>query len=128
VSAFLAPLSRAEILYLREPDRHVDLAKFAKDVMQSKLLRRATRQKGLLSLSDLRDIDKRASCAFEEMQEAWKFGPVIPTHDGEDSENWNAFYYPVGDARRAVEAFARILRGEPCSYVETWTPDLFGDG
>jgi hypothetical protein len=32
-----------------------------------------------------------------------------PNHDGEASENWDAFYYPLGDAREALLAFAALL-------------------
>jgi guanylate kinase len=124
VTAFLSPLSREEIVYLSAPERHVVLPDFVKQVMQRKLLRRTARQKGLLSLGDLQDIDKRAGCAYEELCEAWQFGNVIVSHDGEDSENWGAFYYPLGDARKALEAFAGLLRGEPAAGVETWPEDL----
>ena len=48
---------------------------------------------------DLEDIEKRASSAYRELQEAWRFDHVIPNHDGEDSDNWEAFYYLIGDAR-----------------------------
>ena len=33
---------------------------------------------------------------------AHHFQHVIVNHDGEDSENWNAFYFPLGDARRTL--------------------------
>jgi guanylate kinase len=45
------------------------------------------------------------------MQEAWHFEYVIPNHDGEDSDNWEAFYYPLGDARKTLDAFAALLKG-----------------
>ena len=32
-------------------------------------------------------------------------------HDGEDSDNWEAFYYPLGNAHRAPLAFADLLEG-----------------
>ena len=32
-----------------------------------------------------------------------------PNHDGEASENWDAFCYPLGDAREALLAFAALL-------------------
>ncbi len=49
---------------------------------------------------------------------------MIPTHDGEDSENWNAFYYPISDARKALETFAAILRGDAPAEAEHWEEDL----
>ena len=79
------------------------------------------KQKGALSLPDLEEVERRARSAYAEMETAWRFGNVIPNHDGEDSENWTAFYYPLGDARRALAAFAGLLRGEVVPWVETWT-------
>jgi len=49
---------------------------------------------------------------------------VIPNHDGEDSENWDSFYYPLGDARKSLLAFALLLEGETPSDVEEWEESL----
>ena len=49
---------------------------------------------------------------------------IIANHDGEDSDNWEAFYYPLGDARRALNAFVALLQGHPPSGVEEWEADL----
>jgi guanylate kinase len=124
LSVFLSPLSREEILYLRDPTRGVSLPDFLTDVMRRKLLRRTKKQKGILSAKDLENIERRASSAYRELTFAWRFDHVIPTHDGEDSENWDAFYYPVGDARRAMIAFASILQGQKSEYAEQWPEDL----
>jgi guanylate kinase len=124
LGVFLSPLSKDEILYLQDPARRVSLQDFVTDVMRRKLLRRTQKQKGLLSLKDLENIERRASSAYREMQLAWHFDYVIPTHDGEDSENWDAFYYPVGDARKALLAFAAILGGQETEYAEKWDEDL----
>ena len=45
-------------------------------------------------------------------------------HDGEDSDNWDAFYYPVGDARQTLLAFAGLPEGRPSALVEKWEQDL----
>jgi guanylate kinase len=124
LSVFLSPLSKDEILFLKDPARRVSLPDFVTDVMRRKLLRRTRKQKDLLSLKDLENIERRASSAHREMQLAWHFDYVIPTHDGEDSENWDAFYYPVGDARKALLAFAAILSGQETEYAEKWDKDL----
>ena len=92
--------------------------------MRRKLLRRAKRQKINPSLKDLENIETRVASAIVELREAWKFEHVIPNHDGEDSENWDAFYYPIGDARKALLAFAALLQGETPSGVEHWEKDL----
>jgi len=124
LSIFVAPLSREEILYLRDPSRNVVLAEFVADVMRRKLLRRTTRQKQILSARDLEEIEVRAGSAYRELQSAWQFDHVIVNHDGEDSEHWEAFYYLIGDARRAVVAFAGLLEGGVRDGVEKWEEDL----
>ncbi len=124
LSAFLAPLSREEILELRAPERRVALDEFVTDVMRRKLLRRTQRQKGILSIRDLENVERRVGSAYAELKEAWRFDHVIPNHDGEDSENWDAFYYPVGDARRALLAFAALLEGRPAPGAEHWEGDF----
>lgn len=122
LSVFLSPLSSEEIIFLKAYG--VDLPDFIADVMRRKLLRRTQKQKGILSLKELENIESRARSAFREMQLAHRFDYVIPNHDGEDSENWEQFYHPLGDARRSLLAFAAILKGEPTAYAEKWPPEL----
>jgi guanylate kinase len=124
LSVFLSPLARDEILFLRDPAKRVSLPDFVTDVMRRKLLRRTQKQKSILSLKDLENIERRAKSAYREMQLAWHFDYVIPNHDGEDSENWDAFYYPIGDARKALLAFAAILSGQETEYAEKLERDL----
>jgi guanylate kinase len=124
LSVFMAPLSKEEILYMRAPERNVSLPDLLTDVMRRKLLRRTRRQKVELSAKDLENIERRASSAYRELQEAWHFQYVIPNHDGEDSDNWEAFYYPLGDARKALGAFATLLEGGIPPNVEKWEEDL----
>ncbi len=110
-SVFLSPLSAEEIAFLldRAP---AEAERIVTDVMRRKLLRRTQRQKGILSAGDLEDIEARCGAAWRELGFACRFDHVFPNHDGEDSENWDAFYFPMGDARRCVESLAAILRGE----------------
>jgi len=124
LSVFLAPLSKDEILFLKDPARSLSLPDLVTDVMRRKLLRRTRRQKGELSLADLENIDRRAGSAFRELQEAVHFEWVIPNHDGEDSDNWEAFYYPLGDARRALLAFVDLLEGRMPACAEKWEDGL----
>lgn len=119
---FVSPLSKDEIDFLRgEPQ--VSLRDLIRDVMRRKLLRRTRRQKGEPSLKDLEEIERRAGSAYAELAEAHYFDHVIPNHDGEDSDNWDAFYYPLGDARRTLLAVVAILRGETPAGVERWDAD-----
>jgi guanylate kinase len=124
LSVFISPLSHDEILFLKAAEPSVSLTHLIADVMRRKLLRRTRRQKGDLSLRDLEEIERRASSAYRELQEAHYFQYVIPNHDGEDSENWDAFYYPLGSARVALVAFVSLLRGETSLGAEHWEEDL----
>lgn len=124
LSVFISPLSQEEILYFKAPERNVALPDLITDLQRRKLLRRTTRQKGILSLKDLEDIEKRAADAYPELQDAWRFDYVIPNHDGEDSDNWEAFYYLVGDARKTLEAFADLLQGSVPAITEKWDERL----
>jgi guanylate kinase len=123
LSVFMAPLSRDEILFLNAEHR-VSLPDLITDLMRRKLLRRTRRQKGELSIKDLENIERRASSAYGELQEAHHFQYVIPNHDGEDSENWDTFYYPVGDARMALTTFTALLKGEIPPGAEIWEENL----
>ncbi len=124
LSTFMSPVSRGEILELTDPSNHADAQKIITDMMRRKLLRRTQKQKGELSLKDLENIEKRAGSAYGELQEACHFNHIIPNHDGEDSENWDAFYYPVGDARKALMAFAGLLKDEVSQHLEKWEEGL----
>jgi guanylate kinase len=124
LSIFLSPLSREEIVFLQSQACSLSLEGFLTDVMRRKLLRRTQRQKTILSLKDLENIERRAASAYTELKEAWNFEHIIPNHDGEDSENWDAFYYPVGDARKALLAFADLVAGKGSPFVEKWEEDL----
>jgi len=123
LSIFVAPLSGAEISYLAR-QRGVSLADLVADVMRRKLLRRTSRQKGILSLPDLENIERRCRSAYGELGFAHRFDHVIPNHDGEDSEHWDAFHFPLGDARRALLAVAGLLEGGAPEGIERWEPDL----
>jgi len=124
LSVFLAPLSKEEMLFLKDPARGLSLPDLVTDVMRRKLLRRTRRQKGELSLKDLENIERRAGSAFRELQEAVHFEWVIPNHDGEDSDNWDAFYHPLGDARRSLLAFVDLLEGRISPCAEKWDAGL----
>jgi len=121
---FMAPLSRDEILYLRKTAGDGALPDLVTDVMRRKLLRRTRKQKSELSLPDLENIEKRAGSAYRELKMAHEFDAVLPNHDGEDSDNCDAFYYPLGDARASLNAFVALLRGEPSDFAESWKPGL----
>lgn len=127
LSIFMSPISKEEIQFLKKVKPAVSLPVLTTDIMRRKLLRRTRKQKGELSLKDLEDIETRASSAFNEMLEAHHFQYVIPNHDGEDSENWNAFYYPLGDAYKSLVVFVSLLKGGKPTNTEKWEYNLLND-
>jgi len=126
LSVFISPLALEEVKFLQSQPGVV-LGVLIVDVMRRKLLRRTRKQKGELSLKDLEEIERRAGSAPRELAMASRFQYVVPNHDGEDSENWNAFYHPLGDARRTFLAVAALLRGRKLPWVEKWPRSLFAD-
>ncbi len=120
---FLSPLSLDEIQWLKK--QKANLRELVVDVMRRKLLRRTQKQKRILSLKDLENIEQRAQSAPLELDLAWYFDWVIPNHDGEDSDNWNAFYYPLGDAYKSLINFAAILEDQNPPDAEKWEKGLW---
>jgi guanylate kinase len=123
LSMFVSPLSREELSLLKKQPQ-VDLESLVTNVMRRKLLRRTQRQKGILSLKDLEEVERRAQSAFRELALAHKFDNIIANHDGEDSENWSAFYYPLGDAGRTLRIFAQLLKENKAAGTERWAKDF----
>lgn len=109
LGVFMSPLSEEEIAFL-QAQPGVKVEEVVAEVMRRKLLRRMRRQKGELSSRDLEEVERRATSAWRELQEAPRFQHVLANHDGEDSENWDAFYYPLGEARLALLRFVELLR------------------
>jgi guanylate kinase len=127
LSIFVSPLSEEELSFLKEQSG-VDLESLVTDVMRRKLLRRMQRQKGLLSHKDLEEVERRAKSAFRELTMAHQFEYVIANHDGEDSENWNAFYFPLGDAGRTFNIFVKLLKGQKAAGTERWKKEFIARG
>ena len=94
------------------------------DIMHRKLLKRTQNQKGILSIKDLENIENRAISAYEEMKHAINFDFVLPNHDGEDSDHWDTFYYPIGDARKTLMALVDLLENNKSSFAEKWNENL----
>ena len=124
LSMFMSPISKEEIQFLQRAGSSMPLPDLITDVMRRKLLRRTKKQKTNLSFKDLENIEKRAGSAYSELKMAHLFEFVIPNHDGEDSENWDAFFYPLGDARKALLAFVDLYHGKKSEYVEKWQEEL----
>lgn len=126
LSVFVSPLSLKELRFLLAQEQ-ADVPALVADVMRRKLLRRTKSQKRILSLPDLEDIESRCTSAYDELQFAHLFDHVIANHDGEDSENWEAYYYPLGDARRTMETTIALLRDGQADGTEHWPEGLFDE-
>lgn len=124
LGVFMSPLNREEIEYVKSESGAEGLQNLVADIMRKKLLRRTRKQKGELSLKDLQNIETRASSAYPELQLAHLFRYVLPNSDGEDSENWDAFYYPVGSARRSMLAFIDLIQSMEPALAERWEAAL----
>jgi guanylate kinase len=122
LNVFLSPMSRVELEWLMQRD--ADLPRLVADVMRRKLLRRTKKHKGILARDDLQEVERRCRSCLGELTFAHRFDCVIANHDGEDSENWSAFYWPLGDAGRSVRLMTSLLRGEPVDGLEHWSADL----
>jgi guanylate kinase len=123
LSVFLSPVSREEIIYLKT-QQQIDLEVFVTKIQRRKLLYRAAKMKTDLGSKELANIEQRCASAIHEMRNAWKLDYVIPMHDGECNDNWDVMGYPVGAARRALEAFAALLRDEQSPGAEEWEENL----
>lgn len=127
ISLFVSPVSREEVEDLLAMRDRVDPADVVTDIMRRKLLRRTRKQKGELSLPDLENIERRAGSAWKEIRMAPIFDAVVVNHDGEDSENWDAFPLPVGEARLALQRVREGFFGKGTGGLERWNADLFKD-
>lgn len=126
VSVFISPISKSEIMMFSSPNSKIGLKEAIEKIISMKLLKRALKQKSVLSIEDYEDISSRAASAFEEIKLAVNFDFVIPNHDGEESENWDCFYYPIGDAKQTLEAFTGILCGDFTKHgIEKWNDVVF---
>ncbi len=124
LSIFISPLSGEEIRLFKSAQSPL-LAPTVTDIMRRKLLRRANRMYDALTEKQLEDVERRAKSAPSELKYAPHFDHVVPNHDGEDSENWEDFHFPIGDARRSMGAVAALLRAEPTPFAETWEARMF---
>ena len=122
-TVFMSPLSAEEIRFFRV--MAIDPAAALTEIMRRKLTRRTQNHKCTLNQHDLDDIEARAKAAWHELPYALRFEWILPNHDGEDSENWSDFGYPLGDARKSMLDFVALLKGEQPQWAEKWSADLF---
>lgn len=124
LSVFLAPISRLEIDRCLAAESTEAFHNHIVKLMKGKQLRRAGRMWGKASDDQLADAEVRARSAYAELRQAHHFDFVIVNHDGEDSDHWLQFTRPIGDAGRALDLFAALIRGQTPCEVENWEAGL----
>jgi guanylate kinase len=120
VSIFISPLSRNEVEKFLKHHTTNQLRDVLTEYMQQKLLAREATYKPQLGLSDLNDLHLRAASAFDELTMAPEFDIVLPNHDGEDSNHWKLFGFPIGDAGELLAEFTKIIQGAESEKAEYW--------
>lgn len=126
ISIFISPLSKNEVRFFRSKGTKINFPALCTDIIRKKVARRTAKSNQFLTEPLLADIETRAATVYEEMELAHTFDFVIPNHDGEDSEHWDAFYFPVGEARLSVIALHRIIHGENDAFSEKWDASVSG--
>jgi len=123
-TVFLSPISREEIEDLKTAD--IDPENYLYQIMLHKQLVRSRYHGKTIDACFVEDAPGRAGDSFSELASACKYSYVIVNHDGEGSPNWHrlssgAFLArPEGDAGRAVESMAHILRDPATANVKNW--------
>ncbi|HJL20368.1 MAG TPA: hypothetical protein RMH99_32170 [Sandaracinaceae bacterium LLY-WYZ-13_1] len=123
LTVFLSPLTAEEVAAIRDA-RSAPLEDVVTALMRNRLLRRLHFQQDVWGLPALEDIERRAKDALNALRVAHRFDAVIPNPDGEDSDHWRLFAQPLGAARQATLALAKLIRGERAPIVESWDADL----
>ncbi len=125
LSIFLSPLDREEIAFFNHPSSGIDVLKLITEIQRRKLLHRARRMKGDLSLPDLEEVETRCGETLEDLREAWKFDLVLSLYDGEAHDHWHT-PFPIGSARRVLLVLSALLRRGKADVPlgETWPQGL----
>jgi guanylate kinase len=124
VSIFISPVSKGEIQAFYERQSSKSFGDFVQEMMMKKLIRRSKNMGVELTPSVSENLERRAAEAVHELKKTHLFTHVIPNHDGEDSEHWDTFPVPAGDALKTLNALVHILDGKPHPSIESWKADL----
>ena len=107
-SVFIKPFTDEELATIQKVNNLNSPAEAATHIMTPKLLSRYQQQNKLLTPAVLKDVQIRASHAWEEVQWSKNYSHVIINHDGEDSINWK-YTPPIGEAGNTLQAFYEII-------------------
>lgn len=132
-SVFVSPISELDILDLKWCG--VNLSQYLTDLMFAKLIARSRFMNETLTQKTINDIITRAKDVNAELANAYKYSLVIVNRDGEGSTNWNRspsstfISKPEGDAMRATNALAAVLKGNLSTpHTEVWNENVMHDG
>ena len=108
-TVFISPASEDEIHALQINMGFASPEEAVAAIMFPKLIDRTQQQGKLLTPEVMKDLEIRASMAYEEMKMGETYTYRIVNHDGEDSNNWR-YTPPVGDAGVTLRRFLDIIR------------------
>lgn len=120
---FVSPLSHEEIRDIVSSQGGHALRDVVGKLMRNRLLRRTSGWGVPLTTAQQDDLETRATAAYDELRDAWRYHHIIPNHDGEDSDHWET-PVPIGDARRTLAAFTAILLSGNSPAAEHWESGL----
>jgi guanylate kinase len=107
-TVFISPASVDEMHALQISMGFGSPEETAAAIMLPKLIGRTQQQGKLLTPEVLKDLQVRASMAYEEMKMGEDYAHRIVNHDGEDSNNWR-YTPPLGDAGATLRRFVDII-------------------
>lgn len=106
---FLQPATLEEIQELTAKQGYETEQEATAALMTPKLISRAQQHGKPLTRDVLRDIDIRASHAWEEILTGQDYDDIIINHDSEDSPHWH-YTPPAGEAGAALQRFVEIIK------------------
>ena len=108
-TVFISPASEDEIHALQTNMGFASPEETAAAIMLPKLIGRSQQQGKLLTPEVLKDLEIRASMAYDEIKMGETYTYHIVNHDGEDSNSWH-YTPPLGDAGVTLRRFVDIIR------------------
>jgi guanylate kinase len=110
VRVFISPIDEKELEDICAKMSFPGPEKALATIMAQKQINRARNQGKIIGLDEMRDIELRASKAFEEIKMGRFYDHVLVNHDNEDSDHWK-YHPPLGEAGKTLSRFISILRG-----------------
>lgn len=128
VTVFITPMSAEEIVFLKQCG--ISPAVTLRGLMVLKQYRRLLYHRREIDDEIIHDIEARARDAVAELRSAPDYTLVVVNHDGEGSPSWNRLptgrftSSPIGEAKRTLDAFVEVLKGETPASTEIWQPGI----